>query len=64
MKKFGTKTIKACGCGKETCVICGWIPMDEIRISKRVARWISNFTKPTEYYDILDWTYNRFLKRN
>jgi hypothetical protein len=63
MKKFGTESFKACGCGKETCDICGdWHTLEEWRISK-TAKWIINFIPPTVYYNILDWTYYRFLKR-
>lgn len=34
--------------------------IDEIRISKQLARWTSNFEIPNITFD---WMYNRFLER-
>lgn len=34
MKKFGTKSTKACGCGKTSCDICGWFHFSVVRDTK------------------------------
>lgn len=42
--------------------INGW--MDEIRISKGIARWTSNFTPPTAEYSEIGTIYDMILKSN
>ena len=51
MKKFGTKSIKLCGCGKSTCDICGWEHFKVIR---------DNDTKPI-YFKFLSDTCGNFI---
>lgn len=40
----------------------GW--MDEIRISKGIARWTANFTPPTRAYGVQDYEYWLFVNTN
>jgi hypothetical protein len=72
MKKFGTKSIKACGCGKSSCDVCGWFHFSVVRDTKDWELGKGDFTIDFWIdlpYEIVWWSvnkfmYNRFLKRN
>jgi hypothetical protein len=47
MKKFGTKSFKACGCGKKSCKICT-IPDNATKLIFHTANKIKRTLKPTK----------------